>query len=186
MSEAEVSEIIKGLKKNKKTARNKIYAAYSNKLFGICLRYADSREEAEDILHDSFIKIFTKINQLKDKSSFEAWIKQITRNTAIQFIREKIYSRNKLKDFKEETNKDISSQIFETPKGLNPKQIMDLLQKLPQGYKLVFNMFVFEDMSHKQIANQLGVSENTSKSQYFRAKKYLNKLIEEQYKNYSK
>ena len=145
-------------------------------LLGICLRYAKNKEEAEDILHDGFIKIFTKAKQYSGKGSFEGWMSQVVRNTAIQHIRDQIKKRDMEENIHYMDQQDNNEVEIE---GLPSAVILQLIQQLPEGYRLVLNMFVFEEMSHKEIAERLGISENTSKSQFFRAKKSLGKLINE-------
>ena len=174
--------LIEGCKKNKRKARNRLYKLYANSFLGICLRYTRNMTEAEDVLHDSFIKIFTKIDQYSGKGSFEAWMKRIVVNTAIQSLRERnksrlIFDNNEIREDQVKDDIDIDLPI------ISAKELLKLVQQLPDGYKLVFNMFVIEGLSHQQIAEQLGISIGTSKSQLFRAKQLLrvevNKRIKE-------
>jgi RNA polymerase sigma-70 factor (ECF subfamily) len=169
-------ELIAACKKNKRKARNKLYNLYANKLLGICLRYTRNLSEAEDVLHDSFIKIFTKIDQYSGKGNFEAWMKRITANTAIQHLRDKakenaFFSGDKVDEINiAEETEDVSIQI-------PAQELLKMIQELPDGYKMVFNLYVFEEMGHKEIAALLDISEGTSKSQYYRAKQYLQNEI---------
>ncbi len=165
-------QLIVGCKKKKRKARNRLYSLYANKFLGICLRYTRNKPEAEDVLHDAFIKIFTKIDQYSGEGSFEAWMKRIVTNTAIQSLRERNKSR-KIFDEKELNEEIADNEVKEDIPQLSAKDLMALIQELPDGYKLIFNMHVIENIPHKEIATTLGISEGTSKSQLFRAKKYL-------------
>ena len=175
-------QLIEGCKKNMRKARNNLYKLYARKLLGICLRYTRNKSEAEDVLHDAFIKIFTKIDQYSGKGSFEAWMKRITTNTAIQHLRDKAKKRLVISE-KEVDEVNIIEEVKEESPQLPAQELMKIIQMLPDGYKMIFNLYVFEKMSHKEIAQLLGISEGTSKSQFSRAKQYLrneiNKHIQE-------
>jgi RNA polymerase sigma-70 factor (ECF subfamily) len=147
-------------------------------LLGICLRYAKNKSEAEDILHEGFIKIYTKIHQT-GKGSIEAWMKMVVKNEALQYLRKQV-SLNKRhdqyeKDSESENIKDENLSLND----ISAKQILEMIQELPSGYRLVFNLYVFEEKSHKEIAEIMNISEGTSKSQFSRAKKQLQKRITE-------
>jgi len=179
----ELAKIVEACKKGSRKAKARLYKAYAPQLLGICLRYAANKAEAEDILHEGFIKIYTKIEQT-GKGSFEAWMKQVVKNEALQFIRKQIYKRNKYEQFKYESQYDAMEETEELAlNGISSKKILEMIQSLPQGYRLVFNLFVFEGKSHKEIAETLEITESTSKSQFHRAKKQLQnqiKLYQEQ------
>jgi RNA polymerase sigma-70 factor (ECF subfamily) len=171
-------KLIEACKQNKRKARNRLYQLYANKFLGICLRYTRNKTEAEDVLHDSFIKIFTKIDQYTGKGSFEGWMKRIVTNTAIQLLRDRIQERKVFDENKEvEQDAEITEEQNEDLPRLDAKDLMQIIQNLPDGYRAVFNMYVFEGMGHKEIAETLNISEGTSKSQYFRAKQLLRKEI---------
>ena len=169
--------LIEGCRKNKRKARNRLYNLYANKFLGVCLRYTRNKTEAEDVLHDAFIKIFTKMDQYKGNGSFEGWMRRIVVNTAIQSLRERSKTRLIIED--NEIREDKHAEDIDDNMPLLPaKELMELIQNLPDGYKVIFNMFVIENMSHKEICEQLNISEGTSKSQLFRAKKYLRAAVE--------
>jgi len=170
-------QLIEGCKSKKRKARNKLYKLYANKLLGICLRYTRNKSEAEDVLHDAFIKIFTKIDQYSGKGSFEAWMKRIVSNTAIQHLRDNAKSRL-IFDQKDIEEVHISSEQEDEIPRIEAKELLKLIQELPDGYKIVFNMYVFEEMSHHDIAAELNISEGTSKSQLHRAKRFLRTEID--------
>jgi len=176
--ESKEEQLIQGCKKNKRKARNQLYKLYANKFLGICLRYTRNKSQAEDVLHDSFIKIFTKIDQYSGKGSFEGWMKRIVSNTAIQYLRDNTKDRSVFED-KEIDNTAIVEDIEDNIPLIDSKELMRIIQSLPDGYKIIFNMYVFEEMSHREIANNLGISEGTSKSQLHRAKRYLRTEIDQ-------
>ncbi len=144
---------------------------YSNKLFALCLKYAKNNAEAEDILQDSFIIIFDKIRQYKEQGSFEGWVKRITINVALQkYRRQTRLELVKDNDLQEETNLDVSTDI-------GTDYLLSLIQQLPDQYRIVFNLYVLDNYTHKEIAKMIGVSEGTSKSNLSRARSILKEEI---------
>jgi RNA polymerase sigma-70 factor (ECF subfamily) len=168
------SSIIEGCLNENKTYQNELYKRYSSKMMVVCLRYAKDKMEAEDILQEGFIKIYDNISKFRMQGSFEGWIRRIMVNTAL----------NKIKTTKMvfENIDDIGDEFIEPiieDTTLNEKVLLDIISKLPKGYKYVFNMYAIEGFNHKEIANSLGIEEASSRSQYAKAKKYLQqKLIE--------
>ncbi|MBL1279007.1 MAG: RNA polymerase sigma factor [Fluviicola sp.] len=156
-------------------AQRELFEKFAPKMLGVCLRYANSREEAEDVLQDSFVKIFSKLNLYKG-GSLEGWIRRIMINTSLDQIRKEKKFVNDVAidvvDYKMEHN----SYILES---MHANDLLKLINEMPQGYRTVFNMFAIEGFSHKEIADQLGVTENTSKSQYSRAKAFLQTKMKE-------
>jgi len=162
-----------------------LYDNYAPWLLGICLRYTGNREDAEDVLHDGFMKVIRSISNFKENQtgSLEAWMRKIMVNTALNFIRdqkkEKMFTEldpvlEKATD--QEDHDDYGGYDF------SKEQLMDLVCSLPAGYRTVFNLYVMEDYSHREIADLLGISENTSKSQLSKARNFLRKRLLE-YKN---
>lgn len=149
---------------------------YSSKLFALCLKYSSNRQDAEDILQDSFIIIFDKIHQFRKDGSFEGWLKRITINTALQKYREKsplqlIKSKRVFQEEKEET-----TFPYDIPR-VDLDMLLILIQQLPDRYRLVFNLYVLDNYSHKEIAEMLSISEGTSKSNLSRARTILKEKI---------
>lgn len=156
-----------------------IFDYYLPKMRPICLRYAYTTFEAEDILQESFIKVFNNIKDFKSEGSFEGWVKRIVINTALNHHKKNIRHYNQ--ENIEEVNESIlGSEEIADIESAPPSELMKLIQELPEGYKLVFNLYVFEEYSHKEIANALDISEGTSRSQYSKAKKMINKLLSRQ------
>jgi len=151
-------------------------------MFGICMRYASCEEDAQDMLQNGFIKVFSRLHQFRGKGSFEGWMRKIMVHTAIEFLR---------KDQRSESSADLwalsgtEGASSETLEGLDYKDLLAMIQKLPDGYRSVFNLYVIEGYSHKEIAALLAISEGTSKSQLLRARQWLQqKLIRLEGGNY--
>ena len=153
--------------------QQELYDRFASKMYGVCLRYASNSEEAEDILQEGFIKIFNKINSYRGEGSFEGWIRRIFVNTAIEHFRKKTY----LQPITETEENTVEGKYLSVLDNLAEKDIVQLIQQLSPGYRTVFNMYVVEGYTHKQIAELLGISEGTSKSQLSRAKLILQDLV---------
>jgi RNA polymerase sigma factor (sigma-70 family) len=166
-------EILEGCRKEDRKAQQALYDKYSPVLFGICRRYVRHYEDAEDVLIDAFFKIFKKIHQFKGNGSFEGWMKRIVVNEALMFLRRR-HNFNMTVEINE--NLDITARA-RIEDDLAAQDILDLLNTLPTGYRTVFNLYVIEGYKHREIAEILDVSINTSKSQLILAKKRLQELL---------
>ncbi len=153
--------------------QQELYERFAPKMFGVCLRYAGNSEEAEDILQEGFIKIFNKMSSYRGDGSFEGWVRRIFVNTAIEHFRKKTY----LQPITETEENTVEGKYLSVLDSLAEKDIISLVQQLSPGYRTVFNMYVVEGYTHKQIAEILGISEGTSKSQLSRAKLILQDLV---------
>lgn len=176
----EIQELINGCKKWNKKAQNELYDTYAPRLFAVCLRYMPDRDNASDVLQESMIKIYKNIGSFShsDGNAFYSWMKRITVNTALNYIRDNIknklntdinYFENELTD---ENNVDFS-QYDDMIDYIGSRKLFNMIQELPDGYRTVFNLFVVEDYNHKEIAEQLDITVNTSKTQLFKARKML-------------
>ncbi len=154
--------------------QRELYNRFAGKMYGVCLRYAANAEEAEDILQEGFIKVFRKMDSFRREGSFEGWIRRIFVNTAIEHYRKKIY----LQPITEHEENTVEGKYLSVLDSLAEKDIINLVQQLSPGYRTVFNMYVVEGYTHKQIAEKLGISEGTSKSQLSRAKQILQQLVQ--------
>lgn len=164
--------MIERCRKEDRRAQKLLYDRYTPKMFGVCRRYIKSREDAEDVLVSGFYKVFKNIRQFKDRGSFEGWIRRIMVNESLMYLR-------KAHNFKltvEVSNIDIKSKVT-VEDELMAQDILNLLSKLPTGYRTVFNLFVLEGYKHREIAEMLGISINTSKSQLILAKKRLRAMV---------
>lgn len=166
-------ELIKGCLAHDRSAQKRLYDTYSSKMYGICYRYVRDAAEAEDILIVAFTRIFEKINQFKCEGSFEGWIRRIMVNEALTHLRRNrsMYLETDLEQV------DREPDYNKLQDHLEEEDLLRMIDELPTGYRIVFNLYAIEGYSHKEIANQLGISENTSKSQLSRARTYLQKML---------
>jgi len=169
-----LDELIIQCKKQDATAQGELYKQYNRILFAICLRYSPNYTEAEDNLQDAFITIFKKVEQYNGKGSFEGWMKRVTVNTVLQKYRKQrtfeIVDEGQIED---EAELEIESE--EIPLDF----LLKIVQELPDRYRLVFSMYVMDGYQHKEIAEMLGISDGTSKSNLARARMILKNKIEE-------
>lgn len=165
-------QLIQGCVAGKRDCQESLYRIYSPRMFAICMRYASDYHTAEDILQEGFIKVFSNIDRYRSEGSFEGWMKRIFINTAIEHYR---------KQFRFDGSNEIPASAGEIPDDaynmLSAKELLELVQNLSPGYRTVFNMYVVEGFSHKEIAENLQISEGTSKSQLARARSILQKMI---------
>lgn len=164
-------ELIKKCQKNNSKAQSVLYNLYAGKLYAVCYKYSKNQAEAEDTLHDGFITIFNKISQFKNQGSFEGWMKRIMINTALEK-----YRKDKVFPLINEEIKDEEDEEIEDD-NLNLNELLTSIQKLPNRYRLVFNLYVLDGYSHKEIGKLLDISEGTSKSNLSRAKVLLKKEL---------
>ena len=165
-------ELIERCRKKDRRAQKLLYDKYTPKMFGVCKRYVKNREDAEDVLIEGFFKVFKNINQYTGKGSFEGWIRRIVVNEALMFLRK----RHNFKLTVEVSNVDIKTK-YSVEDDLAAKDILSLLDKLPTGYRTVFNLYVLEGFKHREIAELMGISINTSKSPLILAKKRLRTML---------
>ncbi|MNJ88934.1 ECF RNA polymerase sigma factor SigR [compost metagenome] len=166
-----VNECAKGNSK----AQRALFDKFAPKMLAVCQRYLRNNQEAEDVLQDGFVKVFQKIVDFKMEGSLEGWIRRIIVNTALDTIRK---NKKLLDDVQvEEVQYKVSFTDHQFD-GMDLAQLMKLINDMPDGYRVVFNMFAIEGYSHKEIADTLGVTENTSKSQYSRARAFLRTQLE--------
>jgi len=174
-----LEQLIKECKKNKTQAQSQIYKLLSSKLFSVCLKYSRNRAEAEDNLQDAFITIFKKIGQYKNKGSFEGWARRITVNTALQRYR----SPGVFDIVNEEQIEDVSIEIDDDAVSID--YLLQIIQELPDRYRLVFNLYAMDDYPHKEIAKMLNISTGTSKSNLARARLILKEKVEKYKANHN-
>lgn len=172
---AKEDELIKGCLQRDRNAQKLLYDTYSSKMYGLCYRYVKDVMEAEDILVTAFMKVFDKIAQFKSEGSFEGWIRRIVVNEALTYLRRhrSMYLETELEQADREPDYNSLSDHLEA------EDLLKIIQELPTGYRIVFNLYAIDGYSHKEIAEQLGISENTSKSQLSRARTYLQKVLQD-------
>lgn len=174
--------IINGCRKGERKAQNLLFEKYQGLLFGICLRYAANEAEAEDMFQDGMILIFQNLYQYQPFGSFIGWLRKVMVNNCLQHLRKR--KNNFTLPLVEQ-----QLEVEETKEDKNPiseEQLLAFVQKLPTGYRTIFNLYVIEGYTHQEIGQYLSISANTSKSQLSRAKKLLRSLIESAFSNCSK
>ena len=164
--------------KGNQMAQKTLFDSFSPKFFALCLRCMNSTDDAQDVLQDGMVKIFTKLPEYSGKGSFEGWMRRIIVNTCLDQIRKNQKLKLDVSIDKEEYKLSINANILE---NLSANELMEEIKKMPPGYRVVFNMFAIEGYSHQEISEKLGVKESTSKSQYLRARAYLKERIENIY-----
>jgi RNA polymerase sigma factor (sigma-70 family) len=171
----EFKDIIDGCIRGERVAQDALYRKFSSLLFGICLRYAGNRMEAQDVLQEVFVKVYHNIASYNHEGSFEGWLRRIAVNTSITNYR---------KNLKHAFQKDVDDlmKTAEEPASFEDleftaEEMMQCIERLPVGYKTVFNLYVIEGFMHKEISDMLGIDVNTSKSQLSRAKSHLQREL---------
>ena len=168
-------QLFQGCREKNLTAQKELYDRFAKKMMGICLRYADSAAEAQDTLQDGFIKVFEKINSYHATGSLEGWIKRVMVNTALDNFRRRKHERHHVELNVNDTQHNSYEEVHD---NVSAQELLRIIQKLPSGYRTVFNLYAIEGYSHKEIGEMLGINESTSKSQYSRAKMHLQKTIQ--------
>lgn len=166
--------IIAGCLRNDAAAQRELYNQYSPKMLSVCYRFSPTREDAEDMLQEAFIKVFTHIHTFQNKGSFEGWIRRIIVHTCINFLKK----HKKFNDSIELTEANILQVKEETiPSIMQAKQVIECIRLLPVGYRTVLNLYAIEGYSHREIGELLDIGESTSRSQYTRSKALLETML---------
>lgn len=168
--------ILKACIRGERLAQQQFFTQYKGKMFALCLRYARNREDAEDILQEGFVKVFRDLHQYSGTGNLEGWVRKVFVNTALQHIekRKKQFLFSELEDMADVPDEGPDFAPEEHP----AQNLIVVLQQLPDGFRTVFNLHVLEGYSHPEIAEILGISVGTSKSQLLRAKAYFKKLLD--------
>jgi len=170
------AEIIEGCSRHDRKAQQMLYDRYSRLLLGVCMRYAGDKTEAEDMLQETFLKIFFNIKDYSGTGSFIGWIRKIAVNTAITSYHKNLKYRYNI-DIEEYTTTETGIESFEEDM-FTTDELIRVLNELPAGYRMVFNLYAVEGYKHKEISEMLGIDINTSKSQYSRAKAVIREKLE--------
>lgn len=160
-------EIFKGCLRKDRKYQEILYRRYAHKMYAICQGYTRDKEVAQDILQDGFVKVFMKISSFDPKNSLEGWVRRVMTNTAIDYFRQSKKLNNFI-ELQEQHSQETADD--EVNKKINVDEILYYLDKLPEGARMIFNLYAIEGYSHKEIASQLNISEGTSKSQFSRAR----------------
>jgi len=169
------AQLIKKAAKHQRNAQHQLYEMHAPKMLSVCRRYIKDLHFAEEVMLNGFMKVFTNLNNFKFEGSFEGWIRRIMVNESISFLRreKQIFFTEEIKSYTEESWNNINTE-------LEVEQIQSLIDSLPEGYKMVFVLYAVEGYKHGEIAKMLGISESTSKSQLFKARKLLQQKVNQQ------
>jgi RNA polymerase sigma factor (sigma-70 family) len=167
-------DIIQACRRNEPSGQKALYEKFSALLYGVCLRYVRDRQDAEDVLMEGFMKIFSNLHQYSGEGSFEGWMRSIMVNQALMFLRK----NNPLTYAVDAAEVPLSNQQWNAEDRLLEADILRLMNQLPDGYRTIFNLYVIEGYKHREIGELLGISIHTSKSQLIQARNRLSQLIE--------
>ncbi len=166
--------ILNGCIQQEPAAQKELYERFSGKMFAVCYRYAGNKQDAEDMLQESMVRIFSQIHQFQQKGSFEGWIRKVIVHTCINQLKK----QKKFNDCVEITQAEyLLSKADSIPSIVQAKEIIECIGAMPSGYRTVLNLYALEGYSHREIAELLEIEESTSRSQYNRAKKLLENLL---------
>jgi len=168
-------EILEGCIKGRSSAQQRLFDSYSRMLLGVCRRYATNLEEAEDILQEGFVKIFLNIKEFKGDGLLVAWMRRIMINTAITYYH-KMRKHRYHDDLEEVRESKFEDHPWEDA-DFTREELYDVIQRMPDGYRMVFNLYAVEGYKHREIAEIMNIDENTSKSQYSRARRWLQERL---------
>jgi len=169
-------QLVKALQKGDPKAQRHFYDKYAARMLAVCVRYLSDQMEAEDVMIEGFMKVFDRINQFKGEGSFEGWVRRLVTNEALMRLRTKKYIETDI----EAPEVQLQAANFDlADSNLEADDLMAIIEKLPTGYRTVFNLYAIEGYSHAEIAEQLGIAESTSKSQLHRARAFLQTMLKE-------
>jgi RNA polymerase sigma-70 factor, ECF subfamily len=183
---AQLKELVEGCVIGKRKSQEKLFKMFYGKMLSVCMRYTKDQDNAQEILQEGFIKVFDKLETFDFNGSFEGWVRRIMVNTAIDSIRrakrDPFLAEDETNTFVDEGHNPMDENEFLTSISLKAEVAMRAIQQLSPAYQAVFNLYVFENQTHKEIGEILGISEGTSKSNFAKAKANLKKVLEEQLK----
>jgi RNA polymerase sigma-70 factor (ECF subfamily) len=171
--------LIRGCTKGDSGSQEKLYRQFSAAMYGLCMQYASSEEDAQDILQDGFVKVFKKIGQVKEAKAFPGWIRRVMINTALERYRSQVVMR-RIDEDPLVLNDQITDDVLDE---LNAEALVIMIRELPPRYRMVFNLYAIEGYSHKEIGEMLGISDGTSKSNLSRARAILQEKVKRVYGN---
>jgi len=169
--------LLKECKRGKRGSQEELYRRFASAMYALCLQYASGEEDAQDIMQDGFIKVFAKLDQVKNPAALPGWIRRIMINTALEKYRSHVLLQ-RVDDVREEIGEDTGNGVFE---DLTCEELVGLIQTLTPRYRMVFNLYAIEGYSHQEISETLGISTGTSKSNLSRARAILQEKIKTMY-----
>lgn len=183
------TEVVDGCLRGERRYQQRVYELFYGKMMAVCLRYTKNADQAKDILQDGFIKVFRSMDKFNRAGSFEGWIRRIMVNTAIDHFRRTknayllLGEERSIEDFGDQDEEDIlAEEEQEEEWDVKPADVINAMQKLTPAYRTVFNLYVFEELTHKEIADMLGINIGTSKSNLAKAKQNLKKLLTKEHR----
>jgi len=180
----DVYRLIEESRKGNVVAQRVLYEKMSGKMLYLCFRYVNDMDEARDLMHDGMIKVFDSLKKYKHTGSFEGWVRRIVLNNMLDYLRRKNrISFSEDLDYRSERDNEADKKFEMECTKMKAEKILKLIKQLPHAYKLVFNLYVIENFTHREIADFLGISENTSKSNLSKAKQRLRELYKTKYSN---
>lgn len=174
-----LENLVEGCRKGDNRSQLRVYELLYGKMKAVCSRYTNNNDQAEDLLQEGFIKVFTGMDKFSGEGSFEGWVRRIMVNTAIDYFRKRkkdfilLDEESALEELVKAEEEDEENEGY----GFTPQDIKDAMQKLTPAYRTIFNLYVFENMSHKEIGEHLGISDGTSKSNLAKARRNLRKIL---------
>lgn len=165
--------MVQGCIREDRACQQELFQRYAGKMLAVCLRYARHRMEAEDLLQDAFVKVFDNMARFEFKGSFEGWIRRIVINTALKNYSKKSFQQEQI-GLDNQPDHALSPCVYD---NLGAEHLLNLVNQLPDGYRVVFNLYAVEGYSHKEIGDMLGVQESTSRSQLVKARKMLQTMV---------
>ncbi|HHW81043.1 MAG TPA: sigma-70 family RNA polymerase sigma factor [Bacteroidales bacterium] len=174
-------KLIAACKKQDTNAQRELYETFAPRMMGLCMMYCKDTDTAQDMLHDGFLKVFTNIKKYSGRGSFEGWMRRVFVNTILEHFRKEKRKLQFISEEMEEPQHEMMDENLERlfDDSITEDTLLKMIQELPDGYRTVFSLYVFEDMSHREIGKQLGIKEAASRSQYSRAKSALKTKINE-------
>lgn len=179
MQQLSDQELVSGVLRGSSTHQTALYRQYSVPMFRVLLRFARDRSEAEDMMQDGFVRVFRDLTQFRGEGALGGWIRRIMVNTALSHLRRQRDFLRDTGDFAPFENRLRTEEDFAA--NLDAETLLTYLQRLPPGYRTVFNLYAIDGFSHEEIAEQLGISIGTSKSQLFKAREYLKRMLDKSY-----
>lgn len=178
MSENELREHIEGCKQGKRLSQKWVFERFYRLMFGVCMRYTHDTDRVQDMVQEGFLKVFTNIDGYTSKGSFEGWMRRIMVNTAIDFIRKiKVDRMEVTEDEHLELLVGAEEEVEEPGRQFTVQEILDAMEQLSPSYRAVFNLYVFDNYSHQEIAEKLGISVGASKSNFAKAKRNVKNIL---------
>jgi RNA polymerase sigma-70 factor (ECF subfamily) len=173
----QLNNIIQGCLKGDRKSQERLYMLFAERMFGLCLQYADNYDDASDIMQEGFIKVFRKLDQFTGRGSFEGWMRRIMINTALERYRSHVH----MYPLTDRVMKEDEMSYEEVLEKLTAADLIKLVQELPPRYRMVFNLYAIEGYSHKEIAEMMGITTGTSKSNLSRARDILQEKVKQYY-----